>query len=358
MMRFLVSILLLLLSVPAYAVQLEGLYTAQVAVDDQSQSVRNQAIKKALHTVVRKVSGRRSTLNNSPLLEALSNVGSYVEQFQYKKRDQDNGYWLIVRFQKAALDRTLQQFDVPVWGANRPDVLLWLAVDDGNDRYILNSSTGKELADALKQESLDAGLAVTLPLLDLADQRAVSFNDIRAGFSEQIALASQRYSTNQVIFARLLKTNGIWQLNWTWLSEGRQYDGVEKSSGVSTVFQPVFIEMTEKLADIYAPMGIVSLEKKLTIELIGVDDLLAFTRATGYLSSLDMVKKLNWEQLQGNKVVLNLVITGDESVLIQTIALNDVLSPGSSQRIVAPVSADINSLPAQPLEKVLYYRVN
>ena len=95
MMRFLVSILLLLLSVPAYAVQLEGLYTAQVAVDDQSQSVRNQAIKQALHTVVRKVSGRRSTLNNSPLLEALSNVGSYVEQFQYKKRDQDNGYWSV-----------------------------------------------------------------------------------------------------------------------------------------------------------------------------------------------------------------------------------------------------------------------
>jgi len=356
--RFLVGFLLFLLSVPLYAVQLESLYIAEVAVDDQSQPVRNIAIRKALHTVVRKVSGRRSTLSNVPLLEALSNVGSYVEQFQYKKREQNKGYWLIVRFQKTALDRTLQQFDVPVWGANRPDVLLWLAVDDGKNRYIVNAELGDELATVLKQESLDAGLAVTLPLLDLADQRTLSFNDIWAGFSEQIQHASKRYSTKQVMFGRLLKSGDAWRFNWTLMNEGRGYDGLEKSADTSIIFQQVFAQVAENLADIYAPVGVVRLEKQLTMDVIGINSLPQFVRVTSYLSSLDMVKKLSWEQLVDNKMILKLVITGDEAVLKDTIALNDVLSPSTPPRRVELVPVDMSGLPAQPLEQTFYYRAN
>ena len=357
-MRFLVGFLLFLLSVPLYAVQLESLYTAEVAVTDQSQSVRNMAIKKALHTVVRKVSGRRSALSNVPLLSALSNVGSYVEQFQYKKRDQNKGYWLIVRFQKAALDKTLQQFEVPVWGANRPDVLLWLAVDNGKNRYIANTELNDELVALIRQESLGAGLVVTLPLLDLADQRALSFNDVWAGFSDQIQRASKRYSAKQVMFARLLKAQGVWRFNWTLMNEGQQNDGVEKSADKQVVFQQVFTQVAENLADIYAPIGVVRFVNQLKMEVVGVNDLPQFVRVTSYLSSLDMVKKLSWEQLIDNKVILELVITGDEAVLRDTIALNDVISPSMAPRNIEPVPLDIVGVPTQPLVQTFYYRAN
>ncbi|MBV1875908.1 MAG: DUF2066 domain-containing protein [Cycloclasticus sp.] len=357
-MRFLVGFLLFLLSVPLYAVQLESLYTAEVAVANQSQSVRNMAIKKALHIVVRKVSGRRSALSNAPLLSALSNVGSYVEQFQYKKREQNKGYWLIVRFQKTALDRTLQQFEVPVWGANRPDVLLWLAVDDGKKRYIANAELNDKLVALIKQESLGAGLVVTLPLLDLADQKALNFNDVWAGFSEQIQRASRRYSAKQVIFGRLLKSQGVWRFNWTLMNEGQQNDGVEKSADGGIIFQQVFAQVAENLADIYAPMGVVRVENQLKMEVVGVNDLPHFVRVTSYLSSLDMVKKLSWEQLIDNKMILDLIITGDEAVLIDTIALNDVISPSMARRNIEPVPLDISGVPTQLPEQTLYYRAN
>lgn len=358
MMRFLVGFILFLLSAPLYAVQLDGLYASKVSVNDQSQSARNLAIEKALHTVVHKVSGRRSVLGNEPLLEALSNVGLYVEQFQYKKRDEDMGYWLIVRFQKSALDKTLQQFDVPVWGADRPGVLLWLAVDDGKSRYIAAAESGDGLTLGLKQEVLDAGLFVTLPLLDLADQRALSFNDVWAGFSEHIQSASKRYGTEQVMFGRLLKSGGSWQFNWTLMNEGQQHDGLEKSGDTRIIFQRAFGQVAENLADIYAPMGVVRQNKQLKMEVIGVKDLSQFVRVTRYLSSLDMVKKLSWGQLIDNKVVLDLMITGDEAVLKDTIALNDVLSPQMPARSREPIPVDMNGLPTHPLEQTFYYRAN
>ncbi len=356
--RFLIGFLLLLLSLPLYAVQLEGLYTASVAVEDQTQSTRSAAIGLALNKVVQKVSGRRSALSNVALQAALSNVGSYVEQFQYKQRDDEPGYWLIIRFQKAALDRTLQQFDVPVWGGNRPDILLWLAVDDAEQRYIASTELDGEVAELVKQQALEAGLAVTLPLLDLADQRALSFNDVWAGFPDQLRRASQRYSVKQVMFGRLLKSKGTWRLNWTLMSEEGQKVGLEQSNDVAMILQQTFAQVSESLADIYAPYGVTMLDRQLRMDVSGVKDLTQFVQVTSYLSSLDMVKKLAWNQLNDNKVTLELTISGDVTVLKDIIALNEVLIPEFFPRGVTPVQLDMYVNPSQPPEPTLYYRAN
>ena len=199
LMRLLLGFMVFLLSMPLYAVQVDGLYTAKVVVKDQSSSARKLAIKRALQQVVHKVSGRRDT-NKAALFESLANAGSYVEQFQYKKRDGGQSFWLIVRFQKAGIDQTLQQFGVPVWGANRPSVLLWLAIDEGGRRSIAGAESDSGLAAILTQEVRNMGLHVTLPLLDLADQRDIGFNDVWGGFSEQIQQASRRYGHSQVMF--------------------------------------------------------------------------------------------------------------------------------------------------------------
>ena len=356
--RFLIGFLLLLLSLPLYAVQLEGLYTASVAVDDQTQSTRSAAIGLALNKVVQKVSGRRSALSNVALQAALSNVGSYVEQFQYKQKEDEPGYWLIIRFQKAALDRTLQQFEVPVWGSNRPDILLWLAVDDAEQRYIASAQLDGDVAELIKQQALEAGLALTLPLLDLADQRALNFNDVWAGFPDQLRRASQRYGVKQIMFGRLLKSGESWRLSWTLMAEVGEEVGLEQANDLAAILQQTFAQVSESLADIYAPYGVAMLDNQLKMEVSGVKGLTQFVQVTRYLSSLDMVKKLAWNQLSDNKVSLELMISGDVTVLKDIIALNEVLTPEFSPRGIAPVQLDMNLNPSQPPEPTLYYRAN
>lgn len=343
----------MLAPMPIYAVQVDGLYTATVAVDDQSTVVRQKAILVAIKQVVQKVSGRQSVLQNTALQSALSNVSSYVEQFQYKPmEDNASGYWLTVRFQKAALDRVLQQFDVPVWGANRPEVLVWLAVDNGRKKFIVGPDSSH--AEELRQSALKAGLAITLPLLDLKDQRAVGFNDVWAGFSDQVLSGSVRYNAKQVVYGRLLRNgNKGWRLNWTLINADGQQAGFEDSVSLDSVLPKSLASIAEHLAGVYAPRGFSTLNT-LVMQVDGVRDLNAFVKVTRYLASLDMVKALDWDHLIDNQAVLTLSISGNVGVLKDIIALNTILLP-----LQSPIIQYENEQPlVEPLQQRLYYRAN
>ncbi|HIL92176.1 MAG TPA: DUF2066 domain-containing protein [Cycloclasticus sp.] len=360
-MRYLLGFMLLVLfaPMPLYAVQVDGLYSTTVAVDDQSQAARNVAIRIAITKVVQKVSGRRSVVKNAPLQAALSNVGSYVEQFQYKPTEDDEpGYWLTVRFQKMALDRVLQQFDVPVWGANRPDVLVWLAVDDGVKKYVVGPES-EELAALLKQAATETGLAITLPLFDLEDQSAVSFNDVWAGFSDHILSASERYNAKQVMFGRLLREGKTgWRLNWTLMSANDQYARFEYAERVESVLPAMLADTAEHLANVYAPRGITMLNT-LSIHISGVQNLTRFVEVTEYLQSLDIVKTVDWNQVVNNNVTLKVSITGDMSVLKGIIAFNNVLQPTlDPHHSINTSSNSSQSIPNQSFEQRLYYKAD
>jgi len=356
-MRYLIGLWLLILTIPSMAVPLNGLYRASVLVEDQSQAVRNAAIAEALKKVVQKVSGRRSVLDNAALQAALSNVGSYVEQFQYKVLEEGPApYQLIVSFQKTALDTVMQQFAVPVWGKNRPEMLVWLAIDEGDKRYILSEEPAKLL---LMQAAEEAGLAVTLPLLDLGDQRAIRFKDVWAGFPEQILAASQRYSVKQVMHGRLLKiSKDHWRLSGSLLNTAEQYETVNLEGSLEIVLAGFFAQNAERLADIYAPRGLIE-QTKVRLHINGLSDLAALVKVSNYLSSLDRVKALTWKTLADGQLELLLTISGEVSVLQEIIALNNVLLPDSAQAVnPEPL------VPNLPLEMApralpsLYYRVN
>jgi len=269
---------------------------------------------------------------------------------------EQKGYLLTVSFQKAALDKLMKQFDVPVWGSNRPDILMWLAVEDGNKRYLVSSDSQK-LATALKQTATETGLAITLPLLDLQDQKTVKFNDVWAGFSDNILQASRRYSSTQVFYGSLLKSsqNG-WRLKWALSNATGNHTGLDRADNLNGVIQLAFLQVAEILADSYAPRGETN-ESLVTLEVSGVENLTTFVEVTDYLSSLDKVKRVNWQQLSGDKLVLELAVSGDVMVLKNIIALNNVLSPGSPPERDSK-AIDDNQNPSVEKKEIFYYQVN
>ena len=368
-MRYLIACLLLILSVSAQAVQLDGLYSASVPVADQSPAVRKAAMAEALKKVIQKVSGRRQPVAEPSLQAALSNVSSYVEQFQYQRvEDELSAYRLRVSFQKSALDTVLQQFSVPVWGRNRPEVLLWLALDDGSTRYLLGAES---TLDAVLPAASDAGLAMTLPLLDLDDQRALGFNDVWAGFAEQVLAASQRYGVKQVMHGRLLKiADNEWRLRARLLNAHEQYPEFEQQGRMDEVLAAFFATTAERLADIYAPRGL-SQQRPLTMHISGVNDLAKLAEVSDYLSSLDRIKTVEWREIQGTELELLLTVSGDVSVLQEIIALNKVLSlaatplmsaespsQGLNEQGTVLQSPVLQGAATRLLPEVLYYRAD
>lgn len=358
-MRYLLSIILFVVTGPSLAVQINDLYSATVAVEDQSQPARNAAINVALKKVLQKVSGRASVLRNTAIQSALLNVGSYIDQFQYKKAADDQpGYWLIVSFQKAALDKLMQQHEIPVWGSNRPDILLWLAVDEGHSRYVLDADSA-DLVALLKTTAAETGLAVTVPLFDLKDQSSLGFDDVWAGQSDKIWLASQRYDSKQVLFGRLQKeTANAWRLNWSLINAQSSYNEFSQPASLEGVLQLSLASVSERLADIYAPRGVI-VKNQVFFEINGVKDLAQFVRVTEYLSSLDKVDKVDWLQVGDSKIVLELNVSGDVDVLKSIIALNTVLLPDvTPQPTIDAGPLAINEVPDQPLAPTFYYKID
>jgi len=277
-------------------------------------------------------------------------------------------YRLTISFQKTALDNILTQFSVPIWGKNRPEILLWLAVDNGSNRQILSDEA---MAASVLLAASDAGLAVTLPLLDLDDQRAISFNDVWAGFSDQVKAASKRYSVNHVIQGRLLQVStNHWQLSGKLLNGVKASALLAQQGSEQDVLRSFLAEAAEHLAEEYAPHGADEL-RQVKLQVAGVEGLAKLAEVTDYLSSLDRVKSVAWEKIQGRDIALLLTVSGEITVLQDIIALNTVLSLAESparyqlpvpQEIVMPdmeLNQTVHMDDASSLTlETLYYRVN
>jgi len=63
-------------------------------------------------------------------------------------------------------------------------------------------------------------LPIAFPLLDLEDRAVIGITDVWGNFSDIIREASQRYSVDAILVARLHKENNAWQGRWTIYHDG------------------------------------------------------------------------------------------------------------------------------------------
>lgn len=209
-MKYCLPALLCLLSfATASAIEVPGLYTAQVAIDQEQDDPRAAAYETALAVVLLRVSGGQ-VADDPDLFEALfPNPAAYVVQFRPGPDDT-----LFVSFDGEAVEAVLRNAGQSIWGSDRPLTVIWLAVDwGGGEREILSATDDERDPRSinrnrlLRERILDfaerRGLPVAFPLLDSEDLAKVSFSDVWGGFDEAIVEASARYETNSVLVGRV-----------------------------------------------------------------------------------------------------------------------------------------------------------
>jgi hypothetical protein len=127
-MRVVVSVLLLLLAVPPVGMAQDGsladLYAAEVSLQVREQRAVDAAFVEALERVLLRVTGRRDIAEDPQTAALRGRARALVEQWSYTRQ----GLW--ARFDAVALERELRELGLPVWGAERPLVLAWIALDD------------------------------------------------------------------------------------------------------------------------------------------------------------------------------------------------------------------------------------
>jgi len=330
-----------LLPVITMGAEVKGLYEAEMQVPNQTRSERGLAMSAALAEVVTKVSGRRDARLQPKVAQAIRRPAQLLQQYRYRALPEDmrgelmpgdDPQLVFFHFDKKAVDRLLRESGLPVWGATRPAVLAWLAVEeDAGRRYLLSADSPDALRLVVEREAMRRGLPLLLPLLDLQDQRQVSFADVWGRFRDPVLQASQRYRPEAVLMGRLLRTpGGEWQADW-WIVEGKDSERW-RANGVlpAEVVDEGMAGAVGWLAQRYAPLGGGSEVGHLWVTVDEVHSLADFARVEGYLRSLQQVTHLRVRQLRVGRVDFGLALQGLPEGVAQTIALGRVLTPAAS----------------------------
>jgi len=328
----------LLFASPANATRMPGLYGADVDATGASGSGLDLAFDNALGQVLVKLTGLPEAGDPAKRKRLFPNPAALVQKYTVQP-----GNRLRVDFDPAAMRTALDSAGLPLWDVDRPLIVVWLAIDGGEDARVIladGSANSVELeGDALlqfQQTLLDVasqrGLPVVIPLLDAIDITRVTFADVRDTVREPIVAASERYGAEALLIGRTdsLDINSQ-AVRWTLIAgdEEASWEGTVASGSAEAANI-----LSQQLAT-YADAGGV---QKLIVT--GIDSFAQYGSVLQYLRSLSIVERVSILRVDDRSVEFELGVRGDAERLRRTFDTSALLVAGSD----APSSDLVYSL--------------
>lgn len=330
---------------PAAAVAVEDLYRAEVKVVDKSDAARDEAFQRALARVLVKLSGSSAVRSNPDVDQLLESPERFVQQFRYKRladgdhepvpafpddadADEDAAapptQTLHVQFARGRIERALKERGIVIWGERRPELLVWLAVDDGDGRGIVSSDGSTSARAQLLERAQARGLPIMLPLMDMEDRSRVEFVDIQGGFLEAVTQASERYRANAMLVGHVRPSGSGWKSSWNLLGIGDRKSWQARVGDLDAAVTAGVDGGTDRVARAFAGRGEEAHEFRLRVT--GVDSLDAYARVSDYLASLVRVRSADVLQLAPSEVIFRVSMNGRREDLERAIALGSTLA--------------------------------
>lgn len=326
--RWLAGLLVVLaaLSAPAEA----ALHEATVPVADRSEAARQQAVRQALAEVLARLSGDPSLPQQAGSAPLLAEAGRYLQQYQYEGSETAGTLMLRAGFDAAALEAQLRQQGLVLWGRERPPLLVWLAVDDGQRRYLLGADDADPVLAELRAAARREALSLILPLLDLEDQSLVSFSGVWRGDLESVHLASQRYRAQAVLMGGLQRSADGWKARWALRHAGRDSVWQSGAADLAGTLEQGFGKAATGLTVRAAAAPLTQDQARLALVVDGVASLADYARVNAYLQGLAPVRGAELVAMEGRRMELLVDVRGGAAGLDQALNAGGVLEPDRS----------------------------
>ncbi len=318
---------------PAFAGAVTGqdLFESEVTVTSQQPDERKAAMKQALAEVLVRVSGQRELLGKEPAKSMLDDPARYVQQYRYYTVPDSRPaeLKLRVRFDGNAVRTALRQQGVSYWGGSeRPDTLVWLAVEDRGERYIVPAQDSRAVYRKIQAAAQQRGVPLIFPLMDLEDQSSARFSDLWGGFFERVLAASERYNPSAILIGRLNRApSGGWVARWDMQVAGASSSWSDNNQQLDSLLQAGLDSAADRQASRLAVSGPGVSTGAITITVDDISTLAAYARVTDYLSSLTAIRQFQVEQVAGSRVNYAVQLNGTLQGLAQTIIIGTVLEP-------------------------------
>jgi hypothetical protein len=327
-------VFLLLWVVPVVSTAVAAsLFESEVVVSSQSPAERGSALHSALSEVLVRVAGRNDVLDTEPARALLADPGKLVQQYRYYTRPDSQPPVLVlwVRFDEASIRQGLQQQGVSYWGQERPDTLVWLAVEDRGRRYVVAADDDTDVHRQIELAARQRGVPIVFPLMDLEDQSRARFTDIWGGFFDNVLQASERYRPQAVLIGRLNRSaSGGWSSRWNLQVGGEPRAWTDSRNSLAQLSQQGINTAADLLAAQFAVAGTGSgSSNSVSIEIRGVDSLADYARTNAYLETLTSVADMQLTRVSGSTLQYALRLNGSLQDLTRTVSIGSVLEPAA-----------------------------
>lgn len=316
-------------SFSAFSVEVENLYTGRILVTDKTQKTRVKAHRWAIEQVIAKVSGDRNVLKDKKIRRVVqTQTSNYITSFKFETDDQGRTF-LVDVFDQSKIDGLLKSVGAAIWGKRRPSTAIWLAVEEGVQRTLINKALFPQLTELLYQTSDNRGLPVVLPLMDETDKTAVFSSDVWARFGRAVLDGSKRYDTESVVMARMRFVNSQkepeyktgWLLEFQLINQQQTLLTGEFNGEQFTIIRNMIDQIGDYFAAQYAIDSQALGDAELELSLQGITNLVELKQAEAYLSSLPPVGSIALTSLYEQQAKFTLSLIGEGLDVIKALAL-------------------------------------
>lgn len=324
--------LLLWLDYP-WAAQLTRLYEAEVPVASQGSGERAEALPRALEQVLVRMTGDRGITQQPAAASLMKDPARYVQQYRYRQvAGPEEGelsplrFW--VRFDGASLERALRNQGLPFWGQERPETMVWLAVERGEGRVLVSEQGYEEFKRPLAAAARRRGLPLIFPLMDLEDRSQVSSSDVWGGFLDRLAAASARYRPQATLVGRVHRArSGAWSARWTLRVQGVDRSWSDARADLDTLLGDGLEVAADELAARFAVRDSAGARARFLITVDGVRGLEDYAELNRYLQGLTPVERVQLVRLAGEQAEYQIELRGEEQAFGRAVAMGGRLEP-------------------------------
>jgi hypothetical protein len=302
----------------ALARQALSLYDVEVLVVDESKKTRLSAFKDGLNEVFIRIAG------DSIVMDKLKSPAAsrYIKQYSYDPVENPEtnadgellSHRLKIQYNGNAMEKYLRDNGFPVWGEHRAEVVVWLAIRDGRNEYVLkdtDQSLLKSSADAALQRR---GIPQRWPLYDYKDRKILKVADIRGGFKDPVVAASKRYSRGPALTGSLIWAGSKWQSSWSLLmGSGNRHWSIEDADYDHLINKAVD-QAADAMGNVFAIHGVGKDQKLASIQLDiqDVNSIKKYRKLENYLRDLSAVVSVTPLAVDGQSAVFEVALRSSE----------------------------------------------
>jgi len=328
----------------ARAILVNDLYEVVLPVADESSEVRNAAMADGLAEMLVRQSG------DGDILQKLlpPPAGAYVKQYRYESRQpadpaDASAKQIRLQYNSTRVMDFLREHGIAIWGDHRSLAVVWLAVRDGNNQYILRSGDVSLFKTQIDRLLKQRGVPAVWPAYDKKDIALIKFADIWAGFSEPLKQASARYTQGPVLAGNLAWNGSTWSSDWTLIDQRYSQRWSMRGKDYEQLLSDAINQVSNALGKQYAVLesSDSSAESQVTLEIENVKSLASFVRVKKYLASLQAVQNVQMKRVAGEYAVFSLALRSRVDDFINLLAASSQLRP------VKPVTPSPGEPPLQ-----------